>query len=66
MKSSASANRAAHAYYVLDDPNLPDSEYDRLLRALEALEAAHPELISANSPCCIAKHQAKRMPQMER
>ena len=41
---------ANYRYYVLDDPNLPDSEYDRLLRALEALEAAHPELISANSP----------------
>jgi DNA ligase (NAD+) len=37
-------------YYVLDDPSLPDSEYDRLLRALEALEAAHPQFVSANSP----------------
>jgi DNA ligase (NAD+) len=41
---------ANYRYYVLDDPSLPDSEYDRLLRALEVLEAAHPELISANSP----------------
>ena len=37
-------------YYVLDDPAIADSEYDRLLRELEALEAAHPELASADSP----------------
>lgn len=39
-----------HAYYVLDDPILPDQEYDRLLRELMTLEAAHPELFDANSP----------------
>jgi DNA ligase (NAD+) len=39
-----------HRYYVLDDPQIPDAEYDRLLRELLALEAAHPELISADSP----------------
>jgi DNA ligase (NAD+) len=37
-------------YYVLDDPLIPDSEYDRLLRRLQELEAAHPELVSADSP----------------
>ena len=40
----------AYAYYVLDAPKVPDAEYDRLFKALEALEAAHPELVSADSP----------------
>ena len=40
----------AHRYYVLDDPSIPDSEYDRLFRELQALEAAHPELQSPDSP----------------
>ncbi len=39
-----------HAYYVLDDPQIPDAEYDRLLRELQTLEAEHPELITADSP----------------
>ncbi len=39
-----------HRYYVLDDPQIPDAEYDRLLRELQALESAHPELISPDSP----------------
>ena len=39
-----------YRYYVLDDPEIPDSEYDRLMRELEALEAAHPELITPDSP----------------
>ncbi|MGB4347763.1 MAG: NAD-dependent DNA ligase LigA [Burkholderiaceae bacterium] len=43
-------NRHAHAYYVLDAPSIPDAEYDRLFRELESLEAAHPELITADSP----------------
>lgn len=41
---------ANHRYYVLDDPDLPDAEYDRMLRELEALEAAHPEFADPNSP----------------
>ncbi|WP_363797246.1 NAD-dependent DNA ligase LigA [Lysobacter firmicutimachus] len=41
---------ANYRYYVLDDPTLADADYDRLLRELEALEAAHPELASADSP----------------
>ncbi len=41
---------ANHRYYVLDDPDLTDAEWDRLLRELQALEAAHPELVTANSP----------------
>ena len=39
-----------HRYYVLDEPEVPDAEYDRLFRELQALEAQHPELISADSP----------------
>ncbi|MBS7457530.1 NAD-dependent DNA ligase LigA [Coralloluteibacterium stylophorae] len=41
---------ANHRYYVLDDPAIPDAEYDRLLRELEALEAEHPELATPDSP----------------
>lgn len=43
-------NYHAHRYYVLDDPEIPDAEYDKLFRELEALEKQHPELISPDSP----------------
>ncbi|ATE72204.1 NAD-dependent DNA ligase LigA [Lysobacter capsici] len=46
----AQLDDANYRYYVLDDPTLTDADYDRLLRELEALEAAHPELASADSP----------------
>ncbi|HEX4299613.1 MAG TPA: NAD-dependent DNA ligase LigA [Gammaproteobacteria bacterium] len=39
-----------HRYYVLDDPEVPDAEYDKLMRELQALEEEHPELITADSP----------------
>ncbi|MCB1825718.1 MAG: NAD-dependent DNA ligase LigA [Candidatus Competibacteraceae bacterium] len=39
-----------YRYYVLDDPEIPDAEYDRLFRELQALETAHPELIAVDSP----------------
>ncbi len=39
-----------HRYYVLDDPQIPDAEYDRLLRELQCLEAQYPELITPDSP----------------
>jgi DNA ligase (NAD+) len=42
--------RAAHAYYVLDAPELEDTVYDRLYRELLELEAAHPELVRPDSP----------------
>jgi len=42
--------RHDHAYYVLDAPEIPDAEYDRLFRELQALEAEHPELATADSP----------------
>jgi DNA ligase (NAD+) len=43
-------NDASHRYHVLDDPNLPDADYDAILRELEALELAHPEFADPNSP----------------
>jgi len=42
--------RANHRYYVLDDPELPDAEYDRLFSELQKLEADHPELKTPDSP----------------
>lgn len=39
-----------YQYYVLDNPTVPDAEYDRLYRALQQLEQQYPELISADSP----------------
>ncbi len=43
-------SEAGYRYYVLDDPTMEDYEYDRLLRRLEELEAAHPEEITPDSP----------------
>jgi DNA ligase (NAD+) len=40
----------AHQYYVLDEPKIPDAEYDRVFKLLQALEADHPELITVDSP----------------
>jgi len=42
--------RHAHLYYTLDAPQIADAEYDALFQALQALEAAHPELVTADSP----------------
>ncbi len=41
---------AGYRYYVLDNPTMPDFEYDRLLRELENLEKAHPEFAAEDSP----------------
>ncbi|HEX5489216.1 MAG TPA: NAD-dependent DNA ligase LigA [Rhodanobacteraceae bacterium] len=46
----AAIEDANHRYYVVDDPSIPDAEYDALMRELEALEAEHPELASPDSP----------------
>lgn len=43
-------NHHAYLYYVLDQPALPDAEYDKLYRELEGLEAQHPQLRTADSP----------------
>ncbi len=43
-------NDWSYRYYVLDDPSVPDVEYDRAFRRLEELEAEHPELVTKDSP----------------
>ncbi|MBQ7415619.1 MAG: NAD-dependent DNA ligase LigA [Oscillospiraceae bacterium] len=47
---TALLSEANYRYYVLDDPTMPDFEYDRLLRELEDLEKANPDLLNPNSP----------------
>ena len=39
-----------YQYYILDQPTVPDAEYDRCLRRLQELESSHPELLSPDSP----------------
>jgi len=46
----AEIERHNHLYYVLDAPQIPDAEYDRLFRELQALEAQYPELAAPDSP----------------
>src|SRR5580698_7570980 len=46
----AELERANYAYYVLDQPDLPDAEYDRLFKELESIETEHPDLITPDSP----------------
>lgn len=43
-------NHYSYQYYVLDEPSVPDAEYDRLYQQLQQLEADHPELVTADSP----------------
>lgn len=50
MELCAILTEAGHRYYVLDDPTMPDFEYDRLLRELEQLEAQYPQFAQENSP----------------
>ncbi len=50
IRLTEALNEANYRYYVLDDPTMQDYEYDRLLRRLEELEAAHPELAAPDSP----------------
>ena len=55
LRDKAAQLRAAilhhnYLYYVLDDPSVPDGEYDRLMVELRALEAVHPELVTPDSP----------------
>ena len=60
MSGSDAASRAArlrellehhnYRYYVLDDPEIPDVEYDRMFRELQSIEAEHPELLNEDSP----------------
>src|SRR5882762_5509586 len=43
-------DRHNYRYHVLDDPEISDAEYDKLMRRLEALEQANPELATPDSP----------------
>ena len=43
-------NRHNYLYYVIDNPDITDSEYDRLFQTLQQLEAEHPTLLTADSP----------------
>lgn len=61
--------RANHAYYVRDDPEISDAEYDRIFRELQAIEKEHPELLTPDSPTlrvgaapatALAKHTHRR------
>ena len=45
-----SLHRHNYAYYVLDNPEISDGEYDRLFQELQALEEDHPELVTSDSP----------------
>ena len=49
-KLRAELNEHNYYYYVLDAPVISDFEYDKMLRELEDLEAAHPELVTPDSP----------------
>ncbi len=46
----AEIERHSYNYYVLDAPTIPDAEYDKLFRELQAIEAQHPELLTSDSP----------------
>ena len=43
----------AHRYYVLDEPSIPDADYDKLFQELQAIEAEHPDLVTPDSPCLL-------------
>lgn len=49
-KLRAELNEHNYRYYVLDEPNVPDAEYDRLLRELQKLEEQYPALVTPDSP----------------
>ena len=46
----AALDEANYNYYVLDEPTIEDKDFDRMLRELQELEAAHPELVTPDSP----------------
>ncbi|HEV2611286.1 MAG TPA: NAD-dependent DNA ligase LigA [Noviherbaspirillum sp.] len=56
-------NRHSHAYYVLDNPTIPDAEYDKLFRELVELEVEHPDLLTSDSPT--QRVGGKPLPQFE-
>ena len=50
VRLRAEIDRHNHRYHVLDDPEIPDAEYDRLMTQLRELEEEHPSLIVPDSP----------------
>jgi len=50
LELRAELDQHNYRYYVLDEPSVPDAEYDRLFNELKALEAEHPHLVTADSP----------------
>ncbi|MFQ6572871.1 NAD-dependent DNA ligase LigA [Pseudomonas sp. UM16] len=50
LELRAELDQHNYRYYVLDEPSVPDAEYDRLFNELKALESEHPELVTADSP----------------
>src|SRR5471032_2443486 len=60
---TAELNRHLHAYHVLDNPTIPDAEYDKLFVELQQLEAAHPQLQVPESPTL--RVGAAPLPQFE-
>ncbi|GAA6133805.1 NAD-dependent DNA ligase LigA [Oceaniserpentilla sp. 4NH20-0058] len=50
LELHAQLNQANYQYYVLDDPQLPDAEYDRLFHRLKGLETEFPEVLTSDSP----------------
>ena len=50
LELRAELDQHNYRYHVLDEPSIPDAEYDRLFRELKALEAEHPELVTTDSP----------------
>lgn len=46
----AELNQHNHRYYVLDNPSVPDSEYDRQMRKLQDMEVSHPDIATEDSP----------------
>src|SRR5882724_245613 len=50
MELKETLERYNYRYHALDDPEVPDAEYDRLMLELRALETQHPELLTSDSP----------------
>lgn len=50
LELRAELDQHNYRYHVLDEPSIPDAEYDRLFHELKALEAEHPELVTRDSP----------------
>ncbi len=50
LELRAELDQHNYRYHVLDEPSIPDAEYDRLFHELKALEAEHPDLVTRDSP----------------